>query len=359
VSKESERQRRLLEAGEELAGTGTWMLDTGTGELIWSRNMFRIFGVDPDAGVPSNERRAELIHPDDREPREREIDRIRRGATDQQFDFRIVHPDGSIRHVYSTIAVTEAGGEPRRVLGYVQDLASTRLAEREIAIHLATVEALSREDLPDHGVGGLLRRLALALGCSYAVLWTPGDHGLLARASWMSAMLVADNRELSRDGPLDRSAGPIVIDAISKRSPVVENHSGTRTNPTDRHGLGFASTLAFPAVAGTEALGALEFRSRETIQMTERFVRSLIGVGHEIGAYFAHHMNALHAPALTPRELEVLRLAADGVSGPAIAEALEISPATVKTHFEHIYGKLGVSDRASAVAVALRTGLFE
>ena len=47
-----------------------------------------------------------------------------------------------------------------------------------------------------------------------------------------------------------------------------------------------------------------------------------------------------------------------GLSGPQIAERLFISQATVKTHFEHIYEKLGIGDRAAAVAHALRTGLI-
>jgi two-component system nitrate/nitrite response regulator NarL len=63
--------------------------------------------------------------------------------------------------------------------------------------------------------------------------------------------------------------------------------------------------------------------------------------------------------ALSARELEVLALAADGNSGPQIAERLILSPATVKTHFQNIYEKLGVCDRAAAVARALRSGLME
>lgn len=63
--------------------------------------------------------------------------------------------------------------------------------------------------------------------------------------------------------------------------------------------------------------------------------------------------------ALTPRELEVLQLAAEGQSGPLIAQQLVVSAATVRTHFEHIYAKLGVSERAGAVAKAMRLGLVE
>lgn len=61
---------------------------------------------------------------------------------------------------------------------------------------------------------------------------------------------------------------------------------------------------------------------------------------------------------LTPREVEVLQLAADGCTGPMIAEQLVLSTATVKTHFEHVYDKLQVRDRAAAVAKAMRLGLI-
>lgn len=64
-------------------------------------------------------------------------------------------------------------------------------------------------------------------------------------------------------------------------------------------------------------------------------------------------------PRLTRRELEVLELAAQGLAGREIGLLLGTSPSTVKTHLAHIYVKLGVSNRVSAVATALRAGLIE
>lgn len=63
-------------------------------------------------------------------------------------------------------------------------------------------------------------------------------------------------------------------------------------------------------------------------------------------------------PVLTPREREVLELASHGHTTSQIAGALVVSPATVKTHLEHIYIKLGARDRVAAVARALRLGLI-
>jgi two-component system nitrate/nitrite response regulator NarL len=64
-------------------------------------------------------------------------------------------------------------------------------------------------------------------------------------------------------------------------------------------------------------------------------------------------------PALTPREQEILHLIAAGKSLPEIAKELYLGLTTVKTHVQHLYEKLGVSDRAAAVASAMRRGLLE
>ncbi|MEX1656091.1 response regulator transcription factor [Streptomyces pseudovenezuelae] len=67
------------------------------------------------------------------------------------------------------------------------------------------------------------------------------------------------------------------------------------------------------------------------------------------------------APAnepLSAREREVLALVAQGTSNREIARELFISEATVKTHLTHLYAKLGVNDRAAAVATAYRRGIL-
>ena len=66
-----------------------------------------------------------------------------------------------------------------------------------------------------------------------------------------------------------------------------------------------------------------------------------------------------HSASLTPREIEVLALAAAGHSGPGLAQQLVLSPATVKTHFKNIYDKLDVRTRAAAVAKAMRLGIID
>lgn len=64
--------------------------------------------------------------------------------------------------------------------------------------------------------------------------------------------------------------------------------------------------------------------------------------------------DALAPLGLAPREREVLALAADGLTNAEIARRLVVGPATVKTHLEHVYEKLGVESRTAAAAVAFR-----
>jgi two-component system, NarL family, nitrate/nitrite response regulator NarL len=62
---------------------------------------------------------------------------------------------------------------------------------------------------------------------------------------------------------------------------------------------------------------------------------------------------------LTPREDQILRLTANGMSAPDIARQLHLGATTVKTHLQRVYEKLGVSDRAAAVAEAMRRGILD
>jgi DNA-binding NarL/FixJ family response regulator len=77
-----------------------------------------------------------------------------------------------------------------------------------------------------------------------------------------------------------------------------------------------------------------------------------------VAAKLVSRMRAPAAEPLTPREVEVLRCVARGLSNAEIGRELFIGEATVKTHLLRVFAKLGVGDRTRAVTVAMELGVL-
>jgi len=65
------------------------------------------------------------------------------------------------------------------------------------------------------------------------------------------------------------------------------------------------------------------------------------------------------APSLTPREVEILQIIAKGLSNAEAAKVLKVSRATIRTHLEHIYSKMSVSNRVEAITEGIRHGIID
>jgi len=362
-SGESSSARDLLESAERVARIGSWEWTPETGELRWSDNLFRLVGLEPGSVTPTTELVQELTHPDDRERQAEEVERLRQGASHQSFEYRLVHADGSIRHMRSRLAdIPASEGMPKRILGTVQDVTDRRRVESRIAAHLAVSETLAGWESFDQGFEDLICSLCRALDCVAGSIWIPEGDALVAVSFWRQSELSAGDefetatrklrlpRGRRLPGRVWQTGAPIAI-GVGASSPFLRRREAQAS--------GMRGALALPVLDGDEVLAVVELYSREDVEPDEELVRSLIGIGHELGQFLVHHRGELGSSPLTPRELEVLQLAAGGNSRPEIAERLTISPATVKTHFEHIYEKLEVGDRAAAVAWAMRAGLID
>jgi two-component system, NarL family, nitrate/nitrite response regulator NarL len=123
------------------------------------------------------------------------------------------------------------------------------------------------------------------------------------------------------------------------------------------------SRVVYEAIAaGARAYLVKTGRGEAITEAIQRVTRGEVVFPPELQAGIADEIQ-MRSPQggihLTPREHEVLKLISSGSTTPQIAEKLFLSPATVKTHVQHIYEKLGVSDRASAVMEATRRRLLE
>jgi len=113
--------------------------------------------------------------------------------------------------------------------------------------------------------------------------------------------------------------------------------------------------------AGAAGYVAKDASRREIADAVTRAARGEIVLSQTAQRAFAEELRARLQPqphGLSARELEILRLVADGLSAPAIGTRLHLSTATIKTHLQRIYDKLGVSDRAAAVTTGFRRGLL-
>jgi two-component system nitrate/nitrite response regulator NarL len=115
--------------------------------------------------------------------------------------------------------------------------------------------------------------------------------------------------------------------------------------------LGGASGYLTKGADRDAILDALAAAARGEVQMPA-------DVQTELVSELRRHATS-NRPRLTAREFEVLRMVADGLTTPQIADRLVLGTATIKSHLQSLYDKLGVSDRASAVAVAMRQGILQ
>ncbi len=96
----------------------------------------------------------------------------------------------------------------------------------------------------------------------------------------------------------------------------------------------------------------------DLIQAIRRAATGETVLSPPVAKRLVERMQSPESATLSSREIEVLREVANGNTNSVIADHLHISQATVKTHLLHIYTKLGVSDRAAAVARAYESGVL-
>jgi PAS domain-containing protein len=109
------RDSMKLQHLKKTAGLGTREWTPATGELVWSRNMFRLYGLDPGEVTPALDLVVSLTHPEDRARVERALTEIAaRGHRGYDLEYRFVRPDGALRAVRVAIATVE---ERRGVAG--------------------------------------------------------------------------------------------------------------------------------------------------------------------------------------------------------------------------------------------------
>jgi two-component system nitrate/nitrite response regulator NarL len=144
---------------------------------------------------------------------------------------------------------------------------------------------------------------------------------------------------------------------------VALREEGLRTNVVFLSAFLDSKTVYDAVAAGANAYLSKEAETDEIVTAILAAARGETILGPEVQTGLAEQIRFREEnearPRLSEREHEVLKLIAEGLSAPEIGERIHLSTATVKTHLQHLYEKLGVSERAAAVAEGMRRGLVD
>lgn len=351
---------RLLQGS---ARAVVWEWDPAHRELGCSEELLRLLGREPGSPGPSPELLLEQCHPADRTLLEDALRHAIRDGDLDSVDARIARGDGELRYIRLTATrrePREAGEGP--VLLVVRDVTEERLAGRRLEMRLRVSRVLADWTTLANSAPALLEAIATSLGCEVGTFWVPERDVLVPRLSWISPRLAGSGFDRATVGlRLPKGVG-VAGRAWEAREPVdlavlCCDRRYVMRGVAERAGL--KTAVALPARAGDEVLAVIDVHTVDRVPITAQSLQTLRGVGYEIGHLLASRRGQLVRNPLTERELQILRLAADGLSIPEIAGEFVIEPSTVKTHLSHIYAKLGKTNRAAAVAHALRRGLID
>jgi PAS domain S-box-containing protein len=139
---EARRSEAMLNEAQRIARFGSWELELGKPEdlvsnpLVWSDEVFRIFGREPRSIEVSLENFFKAVHPDDRQPI---MDAANKAVAEQghyEIDHRIVLPDGTVRFVHEEAHIVSdpATKKPLKMVGIVQDLTEQKKKEEELRL---------------------------------------------------------------------------------------------------------------------------------------------------------------------------------------------------------------------------------
>lgn len=138
----SRRERQLADA-QRLARLGSWEWDFKTDTVIWSDELYRIFGLHPNEFKSTYEDYLERIHPDDRA----KTDALIKAALETNSSFvhekRIVRPDGSVRVLYSSGEIIfDEEKRPARMVGCAQDITERKEIEQKLEASVALLNSI-------------------------------------------------------------------------------------------------------------------------------------------------------------------------------------------------------------------------
>jgi PAS domain S-box-containing protein len=262
------RSEYYLAEAQRLSHTGSWAFSVATREIVhWSQEHFRIFGFDPEDGMPSFETLMQRIHPDDRATAAEVIEIGIRERTDYEQDFRIVLPNGTTRYIHAIgHPVFNSSGDPVEFMGTVIDVTeSKRAAEARACQASVRADVSASLSTPVH-LGEILQGAAEAivrhLDAVFARIWTLNKEKNLLELQASAGVYT------HLDGPHSRiEFGKLKIGLIAQeKRPHLTNDVLTDPRVSDKvwaRNEGMVSFAGYPLIVQDRVVGVMAMFARQ------------------------------------------------------------------------------------------------
>ncbi|MGO8731773.1 MAG: PAS domain S-box protein, partial [Terriglobia bacterium] len=259
------RSEAYLAEAQKLTHTGSWASDCTTRPLYWSQELFRIFGFDPQQGLPTREQPLERIHPEDLSKFLQAFDREIHGKVDSEVEYRIVLPDGTVRYVHGTgRPVLNANGELVELMGTVVDVTERKRAEEALRAQAALLD-LTHDTVFVMDMEGVIKYWNRGAEERYG--WT-AEHAL--------GRVVHDLLKTVFPGPLEEVRAEVSRTGRWEGEILHTKKDGTQVVVASRWALQRDERGAPMAILETNNDITLRKRTEEALRLSNAYNRSLI-----------------------------------------------------------------------------------
>jgi PAS domain S-box-containing protein len=223
--KEQQLRRRMdyLTLGQKITRTGSWAWSPSTGDLFWSREHFRVFGLCPFGTDVTHDLFFRMVHPEERVQVEREFLAAVRTGADFDLEYRIVCPDGTVKCVHSRAhPVFGASGELTEYVGTVADITERRHGEESLSSMQSELARASRAITLGQLMVSIAHEVnqpltALIANAGAGLRWLAGDKPRIGRARQALTRIARDG---SRAGEVIARIRALVRRADAERNPL-------------------------------------------------------------------------------------------------------------------------------------------
>src|SRR5256885_8571383 len=193
------RSESHLAEAQRLTHTGSWAWRVAGGvALHLSEEWYRIYGFDPENGLPAFEERRQRTHPEDRVKWQGAIDRAIAEKSHYEVEFRILLPDGSVKHIHTVgHPVLNASGDLVQFVGSSTDITERKHAEEALRQAQTDLAHASRVTTMGELTASLAHEVnqpiaAAVTDANTCLRWLTRDHPDLEEAREASSRVVKD-----------------------------------------------------------------------------------------------------------------------------------------------------------------------